>query len=107
MVAGTVRPATVAAFNRETGTALLDMNDPLAGQVLECTVRLKTFDVNQPEVMVTIEEPSDRDVPARRFNLEVLRHYNGVSRSEIYVSLCGIVYDVTSAARMYGEWMDE
>lgn len=107
MVAGTVRPATVAAFNRETGTALLDMNDPLAGQVLECTVRLKTFDVNQPEVMVTIEEPSDRDVPARRFNLEVLRHYNGVSRPEIYVSLCGIVYDVTSAARMYGEWMDE
>jgi len=90
----------VIRLDRSKSLASVDMNDPLAGRSLECAVVLKEFDTKSSATTLHIDEPID--VPAQRFTLAELRSFNGVDKPQIYVSLCGYVYDVSSADRLYG-----
>lgn len=101
--AGIARPATVLSHDPGKQVVTVDMNDPLAGRVLQIQARLNRFDMAPAVVAVHIDEPNAADVPARRFTLAELRQHTGANEQEIYVSLCGFVYDVSSSSHMYGK----
>jgi membrane-associated progesterone receptor component len=93
------RPATVTKISKSTAT--LDLNDPLAGQRVKYHLKLASFDV---DTTLTDEElfPEPEEVPSKVFSHAELVQYDGKQRSEIYVAVKGIVYDLSAGAAMYG-----
>ena len=69
------------------GKAILDMNDPLAGKVLDYEVTLLSFDVDVDRMKQLFPEPVF--VPDRMFKLDELKKYNGQNNMPIYLgTLC-------------------
>ena len=89
------RPAMVTALNTNDDTAVLDMNDPIAGKPLHMTLKLLAFDVDVEVRPISYPSVEPAEIPEKAFTLSELNEHNGKTRESIYISLCGYVYDVT------------
>lgn len=95
---GRPRLATVVSIKSES-SVVVDMNDPLAGQRLFMNVCLRALDALEEfeQTLFPFEETDRQHALAfgKLFSSQELAQYNGKSRPEIYLSIKGLVYDVT------------
>lgn len=95
---GRARLATVINIKSEN-SVVVDMNDPLAGQALFMNVSLRSFDaLDELEQALFPFEETDRQhalANGKLFSRQELAQYNGKSKPQIYISIKGLVYDVT------------
>ena len=74
----------------------MDMNDPLAGHVLNMTISIESF---LDEDVKDVEErsfPEPFVIPSRTFNLQSLSRHDGTNLDKsIYIAVRDLVYDVT------------
>jgi len=98
---GTFRLATVVSTNAKQEQATVDMNDPLAGQVLRYTVHVQ--DLNATVDLTTLLFPTPLvPVPNKTFTLKELLHFNGQNNAAIYMGVNGYVFDMTAGSKFYG-----
>ena len=104
---GTVRHENRIRLARVTkvqgDNVTMDMNDPLAGHVLNMTVRLESF-LDDDDDDRSIRFPEPLFIPSRTFNLQTLSQYDGTNKNgSIYIAVRDLVYDVTEGRKFYGK----
>ena len=100
---GAPRLAVVLKCNEKERLATVDMNDPLAGKILQYSVELLSLDAR--DAMLREMFPDPVGVPERTFTAAELAQYDGKTNStngRIYMAVNGVVYDMTSGAKFYG-----
>ena len=84
----------------------MDMNDPLAGHVLNMTIRIESF-LDDDDDDKNVDErsfPEPFVIPSRTFNLKSLSRHDGTNRNgSIYIAVRDLVYDVTEGRKFYGK----
>ncbi len=91
----------------ESGTSILELitYGLLVGAIvwlIKEIVGLLFFDNSKPPVAVPSQQQQRPKPPLRDFTADELRQYDGLHGDQVYVSILGTVYDVSSRRQFYG-----
>ena len=99
-VGGEERPAAVLSREPD-GSAVVDLNDPLAGRTIEAVVRLRRLDAHAEYCAAPYPPPADAPAGVTVGRAELAAR-DGRATAAVWIAVADWVYDVSSAGNFYG-----